>query len=147
MLLLLLLYYNYDCFRTIIMTCDTVCTFRLNESQSESVGGTTSVGDGQESVYSGGTCEYCQVTLRLKYRWCRTTIRLFFCPPPFQPSQCWVQIVVILFYVGNKRCMVLYCVALHCIAIELHCIALHCIAIEFQLHCNCIARLETYLAQ
>ena len=130
--MLLLLYYSYDCFRTIIMTCDTVCTFRLNESQSESVGGTTSVGDGQESVYSGGTCEYCQVTLRLKYRWRRTTIRLFFCPPPFQPSQCWAHIVAILFYVRNKRCMVLYCVALRCIALHCNCIAL-------QLHCNCIA--------
>ena len=25
-----------------------------------------------------------------------STIRLFFCPPPFQPSQCWVKIVVIM---------------------------------------------------
>ena len=28
--------------------------------------------------------------------WGWTTIRLFFCPPPFQPSQCWVQIVVVM---------------------------------------------------
>ena len=44
------------------------------------------------------------------YGW--TTITLFFCPPPFQSSQLWVQIVVIMlcvFYVGNKRyCFVLY---------------------------------------
>ena len=28
--------------------------------------------------------------------WGWTTITLFFCPPPFQPSQCWVKIVVIM---------------------------------------------------
>ena len=46
---------------------------------------------------------------------------------PMLGTNCWCNVIV--FYVGNKRCIVLYCIALHCIA--LHCIALHCIA----LHC------------
>ena len=81
------------------------------------------------------------------------TIRLFFCPPPppFQPSQCWEQIVGVMLLCSMLEindvvlyCIVLCCVALRCISlhftslhftslhfISLHCTALHCTA----LHC------------
>jgi len=35
----------------------TVHVTRLNESTSDAMGGTPSVGDGQESVHSCGTCK------------------------------------------------------------------------------------------
>ena len=42
-------------------------------------------------------------------------IRLFFCPPPFQPSQCLVQIVVMLCCsMLEINDVVLYCIVLYC---------------------------------
>ena len=38
------------------------------------------------------------LTMDVVLCWEWTTIRLFFCPPPFQPSQRWVQIVVVMLF-------------------------------------------------
>ena len=56
--------------------------------------------------------------------------KIFFCPPPFQPSKFWVKFVVVmlvLFYVGNKRC----CIVLYCIIASLGIIFPMCIYSEF----------------
>ena len=43
-------------------------------------------------------------------------MRLFFCPPPFQPSQCWLQIVVVMLFCSMLEIndVVLYCFVLYC---------------------------------
>ena len=68
-----------------------------------------------------------------------TTIRIFFCPPPFQPSQCWEQIVGVMLLCSMLEindvvlyCIVLYCIVLYCIVlycIVLYCIVLYCIVL------------------
>ena len=44
-------------------------------------------------------------------------MRLIFCPPPFQPSQCWLQIVVVMLFCSMLEIndVVLYCIVLYCI--------------------------------
>ena len=49
-------------------------------------------------------------------------MRLFFCPPPFQTSQCWEQIVGVMLLCSMLEindvvlyCIVLYCIVLYCI--------------------------------
>ena len=40
---------------------------------------------------------------------------LFFCPPPFQPSQCWLQIVVVMLICSMLEIndhVVLYCIVI-----------------------------------
>ena len=61
--------------------------------------------------------------------WGWITIRLFSCPPPFESSQRWVHIVVIMLLWFHVGCIVLYCIVLRCVA--LRCVALHCIAFYF----------------
>ena len=63
-----------------------------------------------------------------------TTIRIFFCPPPFQPSQCWEYIVGVMLLCSMLEindvvlyCIVLYCIVLYCIV--LYCIVLYCIVL------------------
>ena len=68
-----------------------------------------------------------------------TTIRIFFCLPPFQPSQCWEQIVGVMLLCSMLEindvvlyCIVLYCIVLYCIVlycIVLYCIVLYCIVL------------------
>ena len=41
--------------------------------------------------------------------WGWTTIRLFFYPSPFQPSQYWVPVIIVMLFCS----IVLYCIALH----------------------------------
>ena len=51
-------------------------------------------------------CYILKLIRVIKQCYGRTTITLFLGPPPFQSSQFWVQIVVIMLfvlYVGNKR--------------------------------------------
>ena len=77
--------------------------------------------------------------------WGWTTIILFFCPPPFQPaqpSQYWVQIVVVMLFCSMLEiydvicllyCIVLRCVALRCFALRyvaVQCIVLYCFVIN-----------------
>ena len=44
------------------------------------------------------------------------TIRIFFCPPPFQPSQCWEHIVGVMLLCSMLEIndVVLYCIVLYC---------------------------------
>ena len=51
-----------------------------------------SASDGSVSELLLLVCELFQTN------WGWTTIILFFCPPPFQPSQCWVHIVVVMLF-------------------------------------------------
>ena len=46
-------------------------------------------------------------------------IGLFFCPPPFQPSQFLVQIVVVMLFCSMFEIndVVLYCIVLYCIKV------------------------------
>ena len=67
--------------------------------------------------------------------WGWTTIRLFFCPPPFQPSQYWVPVVIVMLFCSMLEIndVVLYCIALYYIVlycIVLYCIVLYCIVLH-----------------
>ena len=61
-------------------------------------------------VHSYSDCACFHVLRLIISGW--TPIRLFFCPPPFQPSQCWVQIVVVMLFCSMLEIndVVLYCI-------------------------------------
>ena len=45
--------------------------------------------------------------------WGWIAIRLFFCPLSFQPSQCWVHIVVLMLFCSMLEITMLYCIVLY----------------------------------
>ena len=56
---------------------------------------------------------YFKLNMDINQCWKWTTIRLFFCQPPFQPSQCWLQIVVVMLICSMLEIndhVVLYCI-------------------------------------
>ena len=56
---------------------------------------------------------YFTLTMDINQCWKWPTIRLFFCPPPFQPSQCWLHIVVVMLICSMLEIndhVVLYCI-------------------------------------